>query len=274
MAFKKYIRKAAKKGVRFAKKRYTTRGGSGLRVNRLAKDVMAIKRSLNVEHKHIDYHFGSASSITAQLPTKQNPVILPLNVPTRGTSYNQRVGNQLRVTHMTSKLQFTFHNNSDLTQRQMARCRIIFAKNASDVPLIANLLDQDANGHYTPMSFINTQEYKKYLWMKQLDIKSSYTQPTNRYPLSDSGKSTENPRADLSTNFQVDITRGGALNIANFFKRAEAKTSVRMFFENGTDNVEQMKPYMLLTSDVIEATGDNYDYIAVSGSIRMTYVDN
>jgi hypothetical protein len=175
---------------------------------------------------------------------------------------------------MTSKLQFTFHNNTDLTQRQTARCRIIFAKNASDVPLISNLLEEDANGHYTPMSFVNTQEYKKYVWMKALDTTCSYTQPNLRYPASNSAGLTADPATGGSSDIDVRTPSSTALGVANFFKRSEAKTSIRMFFENNSDDVEQMKPYLVLTSDVISANPEPYDFITVSGTIRMTYVDN
>lgn len=272
MGYKKYIRKTAQKGLKFAKKRYTTRTG-GARVSRIARDVMKIKRSLNVEHKHIDYHIGSTGAIVSQLPTKSVPIIVDLSTPMRGTGYNDRVGNQIRVVHMTAKYQFTFQNNSDLIQRQNVRARIIFAKNAADVPVISNLLEPDSNGHYTDQSFTNTQEYKKYLWLKALDTRCGYTQPTNRYPPANSASESMNPVAPNNTE-DVRTPAGDALNIANFFKRAEAKTSVRMFFANNSDSVEQMKPYLILTSDVIKATPNDYDPVYVSASIRMTYVDN
>ena len=57
---RKYIKKVVRKGRSMAKKRYITRTG-GYRVNRMAKDLMSIKRQLNVEHKHFDYKFGSGS---------------------------------------------------------------------------------------------------------------------------------------------------------------------------------------------------------------------
>lgn len=274
MPYKKYIRKTARKGLNLAKKRYTTRTG-GARVSRIARDVMKIKRSLNVEHKHLDYHIGSTGAIVSQQPTKQTPIVIGLNTPIRGTGYSDRIGNQIRVVHMTAKYQFTFHNNTDLVQRQNVRARIIFAKNASDVPVIANLLAPDSNGHYTDQSFINTQEYKKYLWLKSLDTRHGYTQPTNRYPGSDTNAYTQIPAGPVTqVSTLVTTPASTALNIANFFKRAETKTSVRMMFENGTDNVEMMKPYLILTSDVIEASPVDYDFISVSASIRMTYVDN
>lgn len=283
MAWKKYIKKGAKKATRFAKKRYTTRTNN-LRINRLAKDMYRIQRSLNVEHKHIDWKFGSSGQISAQKPTKNTPLIFQLPTPMRGTGYDNRVGNQIRITHMTAKFQLAYHNNTDLIQRQNVRARIIFAKDAGDVPVISNLLHQDANGHYTDLSFVNGQEYKKYLWIKALDMRHGYTQPTNRYPPSNTGGTTANPNSDGnggigggsgSGTIDVDSVASKALNVASFFKRLETKCSIKMMFANGTDTVEQMQPYLVLTSDVIENNaGDDYDFITVSGQIRMTYVDN
>lgn len=273
MPYTKYAKQAYRKGRKFVKKRYTDKKGKP-NVAKLASDVYKIQRALNVEHKHIDYKFGSSGSITAQRPTKNTPVIFALNTPIKGTAYDQRIGNQIRVIHMTSKLEFTFHNNSDLVQRQTCRARIIFAKDADDVPVIANLLDADANGHYTPMSFTNTQEYKKYVWMNKLTMLQSYTQPSNRYPPSASNGLTASPGYGDTNNIDVTSPASQELNIANFYQRKETKCSVRMMFQNNSDNVEQMKPYVVLTSDVIEHAGTDYDEVVVSGIIRMTYVDN
>jgi len=179
----KYVKKAYGKTKKFAKKRYTTRTG-GARVSRIAQDLAMVKRQLNVEHKHIDFKFGAQQSVIAQTPTNSTPIIIPLPLPIRGTSYDDRIGNQIRIVHMTSKLKFLFKNNQDLIQRVNIRAQIVFAKDASNVPAISNLYDTDANGHYTPMSMVQTQEYKKYVWLKSHDHKKGYTQPTNRYPAS------------------------------------------------------------------------------------------
>lgn len=270
VAFKKYAKKARK----FVKKRYTTKKGNP-NVRKLASDVFAIQRALNVEHKHIDWQMGTQGNIALQKPTKDNPVVVALNTPIRGTSFNNRVGNQVKITHMTAKYQFTFHNNTDLVQRQNVRARIIFARSADSLPQITSLLEPDANGHYTDQSFINGQEYKKFMWVKALDTRCGYTQPTNRYPPSSGSGEYTNPQPDTNAKEDVVDIATQALNIANFFKRAETKLSVRMMFKNSTDDVEQMKPYLLLTSDVINAgPPEPLDYVTVSADIRMTYVDN
>lgn len=271
---KKYFKKKATQAKKFVKKRYTTRTGQP-RVNALARDVMAIKRSLNVEHKHIDWQMGTQGNIALQKPTKDNPVVVALNTPVRGTSYNNRVGNQIKLTHLTAKYQFTFHNNTDLIQRQNVRARIIFARSADSLPQITSLLEPDANGHYTDQSFINGQEYKKFLWMKSLDTRCGYTQPTNRYPEAASGGNHLKPYIGTPATESSVSPAIQALNIANFFKRAETKASIRMMFKNDSDDVEQMKPYLLLTSDIIDAgPPEPLDYVTVSADIRMTYVDN
>lgn len=275
MPYRKTANALYKKGKKYVKKRYTKKSGA-VKYRKLAADVYRIQRSLNVEHKHIDYTFGSGpgAAIAAQRPTKNSPIIIALNTPVKGTAYDNRIGNQLRIVHMTTKYQFTYHNNTDLMQRQSVRARIVFAKNADDVPVIANLLQADANGHYTDLSFVNTQEYKKFVWLKSLDIRSSYTQPTNRYPPSAANALTASPGAGDTNNIDVTATSSQVLNIANFYKRKSTKCSIKMMFQNNSDTVEQMKPYLVLTSDVVENPGDDYDYITVTGQIRMTYVDN
>jgi len=174
---------------------------------------------------------------------------------------------------MTAKYQFIFDNNSDDYQRHSVRAQILFAKSADDVPDITKLLELDANGFYTDLSFYNGQEYKKYEWIKSLDCSQSYTQPTNRYPAAGQTGLTATPEAAGSGNINVSIL-GSSLNRAIFVKSKSGKVDIKMMFENFEENVEQMKPYLLLTSDVKKDGNGRHDPIAVSGQIRMTYVDN
>lgn len=268
MPYRKYIRKVAKKGVAVARKRYTTRGG-GARVARIAKDLYAVKRALNVEHKHYDFQFGSGKALTSQAPTKQTPIIIPLPLPTRGVGFNNRIGNQIKITHITSKLQFVFNNNTDLIQRTTAVAQIIFAKSADDIPTIDELYLPDANGHITPMSFSNVQEYKKFVWLKGLKSQKSYTQPTPRFLGPTNSLAIANGE-DVRTPTAIE------LNHATFYVNKQATTNIRVFFQNGSEtDVAQMKPYLVLRSDVIEGQGTpDYDPIGITGQIRFTYVDN
>lgn len=264
--YKKFYKKA--KGA--IKKRYKTKTG-GIKLQQVVRDVAKIQRSLNVEHKHLDYRFGSATN-SGQRPTKSTPIIIALPTPAKGTAYNQRIGNQIRIVHMTSKLEFTFQNNTDLFQRTTCKAQILFAKSADDIPDITKLYELDPNGHYTPLSMANTQEWNKYKWVKPLGMLVKNTQTTNRYPNSEPtgttalgvGGSTWNA-ADLATQ---------PLNIVAKYKSASTKCSTRISFKNNSNDVEQYKPYLLLRSDVLETTAGGYDPVVVSGTIRMTYVDN
>lgn len=268
--FKKYAKKAFRVVKKRAVKRYGTKSG-GIKLQQVVRDVAKIQRSLNVEHKHLDYQFGSATS-TGQRPTKSTPIIIALPTPVKGTAYNNRIGNQIRIVHMTSKLEFTFQNNSDLFQRTTCKAQILFAKSADDIPDITKLYELDPNGHYTPLSMANTQEWNKYKWIKPLGMLVKNTQTTNRYPLSASDGQTLMP--DFGNQFSVTNPATTPLNIVAKYKSASTKCSVRISFKNNSNEVEQYKPYLLLRSDVLEAEPNNYDPVVVSGTIRMTYVDN
>jgi hypothetical protein len=271
----KYVKKAYKKTKKYAKKRYTTRTG-GTRINKIAQDLYMVKRKLNSEHKNIDFKFGANQTIIAQTPTNSTPIVLPIPLPIRGTSYNDRIGNQIRIVHMTSKLKFLFKNNQDLTQRVNIRAQIVFAKDASNVPLISNLYDTDANGHYTPMSMVQTQEYKKFLWLKSHDHKKGYTQPTNRYPQTGSaGIIYTEPGTIYNEDITAQNVASQSLNDAPFYSNKSGSCSIKVMFQNGSDTtIEQMKPYLILRSDAIESGQNVYDPCVITGIIRMTYVDN
>ncbi|WP_445772266.1 hypothetical protein [Rheinheimera sp.] len=273
---RKFLKKSAKKAVRFAKKRYSTRTG-GVRVAQLARDVMKIKRSLNVEHKHIDFKFGSGQAISAQTPTNNAPIVLALPVPARGTAYNNRIGNQIRVVHITTKIQFQFANNTDLISRTTGSVRLLFAKSGDDVPTITDLYELDSNGHYTRNSFTNTQNWKKYSWIKPLNTFKSHQDQVNRYPSAQSNGLTSigeygtgqfGPIDNVITQASVDV------NLSKYYVNKQTKTSVKMMFENGSDTVvTMMKPYLLFMADTLPGN-PSYDPVSITGTIRMTYVDN
>lgn len=254
-----------------AKKRYI-RPGATAGTAQLAKDILFLKSQLNVEHKHLDFRFGSSQTVSAQLPTKDVPIVLALPVPSRGTAYNQRSGNQLKLTHMSTKLLFSFGNNTDKVSSVTATAQILFAKSGTDVPTISDLYSLDANGHYSPMSMVNTQQYDKYYWPSTLKHKVQNIDQNNRYPTSNAnGQYTQ---VVTGTGLSAQDPAGTTMNIVDKYSNKYSKLSTHLMFQNGSDTiVEQMKPYLLLRSDVIEGNAD-YDPVAVSGIIRMTYVDN
>jgi len=257
-----------------AKKRYTTRTG-GVRITQLAKDVNNIKRALNVEHKHFDFKFGSGQTIPARLPTNNEPIFQECPLPARGTSFNNRIGNQIKITHITSKLEFTFKNTSDLISRTSASVRLLWAKNGDVVPAIADLYELDSNGHYTRNSFVNTQSWNKFVWIKKLNTFKSHRDLVNRYPLSNGGGQTRNPTSDVA-NISVNHVASVPLNLSKYYLNKQAEVSIKVKFQNDSDTVvEQMRPYLLFISDVIEdSSATDHDPVSITGTIRFTYVDN
>lgn len=276
MAFKKYAKKQGKKFVAGAKKRYTTRTG-GARVARLAKDLAMVKRQLNVEHKHYDYKFGSGQGVSAQYPYNNDPVFLALTLPVRGTAYNERVGNQIRIVHITSKIEMTFRNNTDLISRTTCSARLLWAKSGDDVPQVEDLYDLDSNGHYTRNSFVNTQTWNKYVWIKPLNTFKSHTDQVNRYPPSNSAGDTILNNG-LGAQFNATTVATQPLNLSKYYINKQTKCSLKVMFENGSDSiVSQMKPYLLLMADcpnTSTGTSTILDPVTVTGTIRFTYVDN
>lgn len=283
MPVRRYVKKVARKGARYAKKRYVTRTG-GYRVNRMAKDLMSIKRQLNVEHKHYDFKFGSGQPVSGKTPVNNDPIFLNCLLPSRGVAYNQRIGNQIRITHITSKLEFAFKNNSDLFSRTTASVRLLFAKAGDDVPAIEDLYELDSNGHYTRNSFVQTQTWKKYTWIKSLNSFKSHTDYVNRYPNATTDQSTTAPITDGAggvgggggnNNIDVRTPASVSLNNTKYYINKQTKCSIRVNFENGSDTiVTQMKPYLLFMADSPVSGSDTYDPVVISGTIRFTYVDN
>ena len=274
MPVKKYFKKVATKGAKFLKKRYTTQTG-GARVNKIARDLYKIKRSLNVEHKHFDFQFGSGQTVTARLPTNNVPIFQALTLPSRGTAFNNRIGNQIKITHITSKLEFLFKNTSDLISRTTASVRLLWAKNGDAVPAIGDLYELDANGHYTRNSFVNTQSWNKFVWIKALNTFKSHQDQVNRYPASSTTALTETPSYQSGANTTVTIPSNIELNLSRYYINKQTKTNITVKFQNGSDTVvEQMKPYLLFMSDVIVQAPTNHDPVSITGQIRFTYVDN
>lgn len=273
MPVKKYFKKVATKGAKFLKKRYTTQTG-GARVNKIARDLYKIKRSLNVEHKHFDFQFGSGQTVTARIPTNNTPIFQALTLPTRGIAFNNRVGNQIKITHITSKLEFLFQNTSDLFSRSTASVRLLWAKAGETIPAITDLYELDANGHYTRNSFVNTQAWNKFVWIKSLNSFKSHTESVNRYPLANGGGQTRNPTSDVA-NISVTHLASVPLNNTKYYINKQTKVNITVKFQNGSDTVvEQMKPYLLFMSDTVADDPSYHDPVLITGQIRFTYVDN
>ena len=166
-----------------------------------------------------------------------------------------------------------FQNSQDLISRTTASVRLLFAKSGEDNPTIDELYELDANGHYTRNSFVNTQNWGKYTWIKSLNSFKSHSAKQSRYPLSNGGAITASPVT--GSNLNVDTPSSEPLNLSKYYINKQTKCSIPVKFESGSDSVvTQYKPFLLFMSDVVQTSAGKFDPVVISGQIRFTYVDN
>lgn len=99
MAYKKLLRKVAKKVKRAVKRRYVTKTGKGLRVGRIAKDVMMLKKMINAEKKLYQDKLSSAISVGQVGGNTSGHQIIDITpLPAQGTTSATRNGNSIKLT--------------------------------------------------------------------------------------------------------------------------------------------------------------------------------
>lgn len=95
MAFRKRLRKVAKKVVKYAKKRYGSKGGR----SRLVKDVAMLKHLVNVEKKRFDVTQSTSQAVgllnTAGVSGAYSTTITPY--PLEGVTQGARIGNSIKI---------------------------------------------------------------------------------------------------------------------------------------------------------------------------------
>lgn len=112
----KFAKKTFGKGKRYAKKRYMRKGsgyGTGLRLNRLAQDVLTIKRSLNTEKKYITT--GLVPTVGVGQCNVNNSGKFYQDItprPVVGTAFNQRIGKSIKVVAMALEYQLVQQTNT------------------------------------------------------------------------------------------------------------------------------------------------------------------
>jgi len=111
MAFKKYARKklgqAARAASTYGKRRYFKRTTGALKTGKLARDVMMLKRMVNVEKK---FHqlFPTSSTIGQCVGNASGTACLDITpVPPQGLASNNITGNSFKLTGAYIELQMT-----------------------------------------------------------------------------------------------------------------------------------------------------------------------
>ena len=101
MAFKKFFRRA-KNAV---KRRYTKKSG-GVKFTRIVKDVMLLKKLVNVEKKRCDYVISSGSVGQVNVNYSGSNALDVTPIVASGAGYNQRNGASIKIVSMFVKFQF------------------------------------------------------------------------------------------------------------------------------------------------------------------------
>jgi hypothetical protein len=257
---RKFVRRNV---VQKAKKRYTNNRGN-VRLGKVIQDVKYIKSALNTERKHIEITMNSnlpAGAIDtdplgnltgmygAARPTRTHPCIYPLPLPIRGLAYNQRVGNQVKFTYLSARIQVEHSNLENLQNTCTWKCFIVWKKDGETNLVTNDLLKPDANGAYTPMCYTNHEKFKQF-------YRPKYLTKTGRF--------TDQYAASGQTPQQ-----------SYHYPRMAQKLSVQSKFELGSDSVcTQMRPYIVFMSDDNQVHPNDNDHIDFTGTIRLSYVDN
>lgn len=279
---RKFVRKQVMGRV---KKRYVRKNGN-FRVTKLINDVQYLKSSLNTERKHIDFHItnllphnaleASAGSRSiragAATPTRTTPVIYRLALPTRGTAYNQRIGNQIKITNIHAKFQIERLNKQNYQTTCHWKFFIFFVKAGDEFnPTIDHLFEKDVNNNYTPMCRTNAQEFKKFYRPKMLTKSGKIVEQV----AGNANGATHYKYVNLSQKMGTRVTFDNAEY--NTFQDVDPDT-------DQTNNPDQfpcvagMRPYICFLSDdnssSVNPSFNDLDTLDFTGNIRISYVDN
>lgn len=248
----KYYNRAKRYVKRQARKRYTTRTGKGIRLNKLAKDLAYVKRSLNVEHKQVLTRFGPyLSTYGPQAPVQIAPITNTfLSLPGQGLSNSERVGNNIVVTHISAKFEVLLSSTVAGLNKQPYKIFLIFVKAGINYDLagtslpIGDLFDKDFNGSYTQSSYRNKDCYPNFIELKKCST-------------------TANPRFTVG-----DGTNSSMLQ--RFHWNTTCRIPIRFTTGNSGAAAETNKPLLVMMSDVDGSTQKT----TISGDIKLTYIDN
>lgn len=107
MAFKKYAKKGATAVKKYVKKRYQKRTTGAVRTGRIARDVMMLKRMINVEKKYFQYP-TNVSTIGQVLGNASGALALDITpTPAQGLGANQITGQSFKLTGAFLEMQLT-----------------------------------------------------------------------------------------------------------------------------------------------------------------------
>lgn len=286
MAYKKYFKRQGRMIRRGLKSRYVRKTKTGkpyYNIGQMVRDVAYVKRSLNTERKQITFVSGTKTStddptvrfqVAVMKPKDDAPVIQRLCLPAQGVKSFHRIGNQIKITHISAKIRVEaiLENWAASVGPRLSTpyCKLMLGfykpsdtSAGSGEPDIAEIYEKDSVGKYTRGSYRNTQNYKQFYFPKGC-TKFITLNPSGIPP---SGGSTANH--DVVVERFVNINQ--RLNVKVPFQIDNSGT------DEGSSNwgtAEGYRPFLLLMTNA-EGTGlDGKSYVLCSAEIKLSYVDN
>lgn len=265
------------------KSRYVRRTKSGkpyYNIGQVVRDLSYVKRSLNTERKQYSFVSGTKTSsddptvirtIGTLSPKDDTPLFAYLPLPMQGTSSYQRVGNQIKLTHISAKIRLeavleNWHSTGQRLGTPYAHIMIGFYKpgqsTGSSVPTIADLFEKDSLGLYTRASYRNSQTYKQFYFPKGC---SKYiTLNPSGIPPSAGGN------ANHDTVVEKYLRINEKLNITIPFITGQSGTAG----DTNWSTAEGMRPFMLIMTNCEGDGTDGKTYLNTASEIKFSYVDN
>ena len=291
MAYNRYFKRQGRMVRRGLRKRYVKKTRSGRKyynIGQIMKDVNYVKRSLNVEHKQCSTVYGvkttsddptiifsplSGTATPYLVPTDTSPIIKQLAMPGQGTMNMNRIGNSIKLTHISARIRaLAFLENYHTSGARLVTpsCTIMmgFFKPAvgmasfTDID-ISDIFEKDAGGDYTRSSYRNKNKYGQFYFPRGM-TKKIYLNPSG---IENHGNTTS-----------------GIESVVERFINFNVRCNVKVPFVTGDAGVtsgssnwastETMRPFIVVMSNCKGNGSNGQTYVNVVGEWKFSYVDN
>lgn len=267
MAYGKLAKKIMRKGKRYAKKRYLRKGagyGTGVRLNKLSKDIRLIKNSLNTEKKYVDgFQEFLVGQVNGTVGGEHCQDVLP-DIPQGTRGVGQRVGNSIKITGLAVKFQLVAQDPNFRVANGKFRFVIFEPMDDNETPIVSlqklfqpNIL----TGITDYNSERDLQEYKNF----RMVCNKSFTIPDG----SDTGNAQYHQPTFMSRHFALKMSHH--VKFDNFPSALTIKSG-RLLWAVLCDHGNKSTSVVSTNAD-IPITAINTGY-TMRLNIRTWYVDN
>lgn len=155
-------------------------------VSKVARDLIAVKKMLNVEHKMIATNYGSIGTdenpSIQYRPTNEikfnraNPAFVRIGYPVKGTNSYNRIGNSIKTISISAKVNTDFSFPSFGASGVISSARLLnpyvdvyimmrkasATQSGTDLPTIDEIFYPDSNGGYNAQCFRRKETIDQY----------------------------------------------------------------------------------------------------------------